>query len=182
MTEEQPNNNQVLGPNIILFILSIVIIANVDKKVFDEIDYQTYYNLIAMMLYSTVAIFISSIVLCLSIVCADNTCCKLIQLIVSSLPLLFLILFMVFIGMIWHHDPNHTVLFYPEFWTEWAFKVHDVNNKEIFYHITDVLIRIYSTLALILSFVLPCCLFLFCATKVNKPSPSLRPGMQDSIL
>ena len=156
MSDETNQKNAVLGPNTVLFILSIIVIANVDEKKFHDLDYQTYYYLIAMILYSTVAIYIGTIVLCFSVPCSDNKLCNIIQLVMASLPFIFLGLMFVFIGMIWHHDPNHSVVFYKEFWTEWAFEVH--NEKAPFYYMTDVLVRIYSTCMLVLSCIMPCIL------------------------
>ena len=183
MSEEAKSNNQILGPNTVLFILSIVVVANVDEKEFHDLDYQTYYYLIAMILYSTVAIYIGTIVLCLTITCSDNKCCNIIQVIMGILPVLFLILMFVFMGMIWHHDPKHSILFYKEYWSEWAFKVSNVNGKETFYYMTDVLIRIYSFAMMVLSIILPCILCAFGGITIfSKKDSPIKPSRSSGVL
>ena len=161
MSEENQSQSSQLGLNFVIFILAILIVANTEKEEWFALDYQTYYYFIVFSLLASSMIIFTSCIACTGILCAESACGKIFIAMATILPFLVLVVFYVFICMIWHHDPNHTILFFKEFWTEASFTV--VAKKSIYYYMGDVIIRIYSTLFLILSCILPCILGAGCA-------------------
>lgn len=164
MSEEnqsQSSQSSQLGLNFVIFILAILIVANTEKEEWFALDYQTYYYFIVFSLLASSTILFTSCISCTGMLCVESTCGKIFIAIAMALPFLVLVVFYVFISMIWHHDPNHTILFFKEFWTELSFTV--VAKKSTYYYMGDVIIRIYSTFFLILSCILPCVLGVGCA-------------------
>ena len=161
MSEENQLQSSQLGLNFVIFILAILIVANTEKEEWLALDYQMYYYFIVFSLVASSMIIFTSCIACTGILCVESACGKIFIAIAMALPFLVLVVFYVFICMIWHHDPNHTILFFKEFWTEASFTI--IAKKSMYYYMGDVIIRIYSTLFLILSFILPCTIGIGCA-------------------
>ena len=159
MSKENQSQSSQLTLNFIMFILAILIVANTEKEEWLALDYQIYYYLIVFSLLASSSMIFTTCMTCTGILCVENVLGTMIISIAMFLPFLVLVIYYVFISMIWYHDPNHTILFFKEFWTEASFTV--VAKKSIYYYIGDIIIRIYSTLFLILSFILPCIIGVF---------------------
>ena len=161
MSEENQSQSSLLSLNFVIFILAILIVANTEKEEWFALDYQTYYYFIVFSLLASSTIIFTTCIACTGMLCVESACGKIFIAMATVLPFLVLVVFYVFICMIWHHDPNHTILFFKEFWTEASFIV--VAKKSTYYYMGDVIIRIYSTFFLILSCILPCVLGAGCA-------------------
>ena len=175
MSEENQSQSSLLTLNFVIFILAILIVANTEKEEWLALDYQMYYYLIVFSLLASSTMIFTTCMTCTGVLCVENVCGKIFIAIATALPFLVLVIYYVFICMIWHHDPNHTILFFKEFWTEASFTV--VAKKSTYYYIGDVIIRIYSTLFLILSFILPCILGLFGCVGLKKTEVSTTPSV-----
>lgn len=174
MSEENQSQSSQLTLNFVIFILAILVVANTEKDEWFALDYQTYYYFIVFSLFASSIMIFTTCMTCTGVLCAENACGKIFIAMAVALPFLVLVVYYVFICMIWHHDPNHTILFFKEFWTEASFTV--VANKSTYYYMGDVIIRIYSTLFLILSFILPCILVAGCAA-LKKPEVQTTPSV-----
>lgn len=158
--ETEKSNNS--GPiSFILFICTIIVIANTKQSVFEDLDHDSYYNLILFSLIATGILTGLSLVSCCGVLVSisqeNNTCLSFIQLATMVIALALLIGYYYYIGVIWHDDPSHSVLFYGDFWTTPALDFnhhghhhghhHSIDQKWA-YVMTDVLVRIYSTILL----------------------------------
>ena len=173
--DSQPQSNQ-LTLNGIIFIGAILVVANTELDYWKEINYQVYYYFIVFSLISSGMALFTNVIIFSDMLCMDTACGKTFLKLAFIIPALTFIVFYVFICMIWHHDPEHTILFYNEFWSELAFSVH--TNKPLYYKIGDIIVRIYSTLFLIISFILPCIIIAYVAmlcSRAKEPptTPSL---------
>ena len=166
MSEENQSQSSQLGFNFVIFILAIVVVANTDKDEWHALDYQTYYNFMILTLFASCMAIFTICITGSGAVYSEHTFGKICMTLGVVLSFLVLLVFYLFICMIWHHDPNHTILFYKEFWSEFSFKVSV--DKKVYYYIGDVLIRIYSTALLILLFIIPCILCIACAEMKHK--------------
>lgn len=159
--ETEKSNNSGPFPTI-LFICNIIVIANTKQSVFEDLDHGSYYNLILFSLIATGILTGLSLVSCCGVLVSisqeNNTCCLgFIQLATMVIALALLIGYYYYIGVIWHDDPSHSVLFYGDFWTNPALDFnhhghhhghhHSIDHKWA-YVMTDVLVRIYSTILL----------------------------------
>ena len=175
MSEENQTQSSQLTLNFAIFILAILIVANTEKEEWFALDYQTYYYFIVFSLLASSTMIFTTCMTCTGVLCAENACGKMFIAIAMALPFIVLVIFYVFICMIWHHDPNHTILFFKKFWTEASFTV--VAKKSTYYYMGDVIIRIYSTVFLILSIILPCILGVFGCAVLKKPEVQTTPSV-----
>ena len=133
-----------------LFICSIIVLANVDPNEYNQIRHIAYYNFILMLP-------------CLLAGAAAAMCCITASSMASgkinwpAFYLLFLSFFTIsltFMGMVWHNDPTHSIIFYKEFWTENALVFETPPKHAWAYVMGDVIIRIESVSIMIICFVM----------------------------
>lgn len=147
--------------NLVLFILNIVVITNTDPEVFDILGHKTYYDFILFLLVVTSVFLVLAFLSCCGVLVninnsLENNCLiKLIQLISIISIVATIISLYYFMGCVWHQDSTHSVLFYADFWKELAmnFSGHaQLKHREVAkwaYVMSDILVRIYSTLVII---------------------------------
>lgn len=175
--ESNKSNGGALSLPFVLFILNIVVIANTSRDDFKALGHELYYqfeffNLVGLVVFF--AYFIIYICGQAGAAATENQRLSLILNIGMGVLIVSLITTtLYYMGSIWHGDPNHSILYYPEYWKESVmdFSCHNttdvvktdcrVYDKKWAYVMSDVVVRIYSFLFMILfSIVLPiivCC-------------------------
>lgn len=154
MPENESNNNSSSIIPFVCFIIGILVLANTSIDTWDEVGHQCYINYILFTLSASLAVIVLICGgVCLTM-CSKNE--TLLSCIGFSVPVIFLLTAYALMGIIWHEDPEHSVLFYKEFWTEWAFDIPKGTSGVTYFRMGDVVIRIYSTTMILLTFMMPC--------------------------
>lgn len=157
-----------------LFICSIIVLANVDPNEYNQIRHIAYYNFILML----PCLLAGGAVLMCCITTASMSSGNINW---TAFYLLFLSLFVIiltFMGMVWHNDPTHSIIFYKEFWTENALVFETTPKHAWAYVMGDVIIRIESATTMFLCVVMgigalgACCGVVY---KCRDSNPSLIP-------
>jgi len=157
-----------------LFICSIIVLANVDPNEYNQIRHIAYYNFILML----PCLLAGGAVLMCCITASSMSSGKINW---PAFYLLFLSVFIIiltFMGMVWHNDPRHSIIFYKEFWTENALVFETPPKHAWAYVMGDIIIRIESVSIMIICFVMglgglcTCCGAVY---KCHDSNPSLIP-------
>ncbi len=154
MPENESNNNSSSIIPFACFIIGILVLANTSLDTWDEVGHQCYINYILFTLSASLAVIVLICGgVCLTM-CSKNE--TLLSCIGFSVPVIFLLTAYALMGIIWHEDPEHSVLFFKQFWTEWAFDIPKGTSGVTYFRMGDVVIRIYSTFMILLTFAMPC--------------------------
>ena len=113
----------------VIFVLNIIVLANTNREDFMSVfkeNGETYYLCNQITTWGTLAFWVLSIFVACGLIGgevsgSDNTMCILCSAsILLFCSLAYLVVAIVFMCIIWSHDPEHTFLGYNKFWTEGA--------------------------------------------------------------
>lgn len=153
-SDNNNNNNTSSVINFACFIIGILVLANTSLDTWDEVGHKCYIDFIILTISATFSVIVLICGgVCLTM-CSKNE--TLLSCIGFSVPMIMLLSAYALMGIIWHEDPEHSVLFYKEFWTEWAFDIPKGTSGVTYFRMGDVVIRIYSTTMILLTFMMPC--------------------------
>ena len=192
MTESDSNNSKggTLSLPFILFILNIVVIANTSRNNFKSLGHELYYDFELFNLVIIGVFFAYFIIYTIGQVAAatneNKTLIFILNIGMLVVGLSYIVTTLYYMGSIWHEDPKHSILYYEEYWKESVMDFRCLNttqlntnltqslrngnvcrvyDKKWAYIMSDVVVRIYSFILIILfSIVLPiivCCLGCF---------------------
>ena len=148
------NNNTSSVINFACFIIGILVLANTNLDTWDEVGHKCYIDFIILTISATFSVIVLICGgVCLTM-CSKNE--TLLSCIGFSVPMIMLLSAYALMGIIWHEDPEHSVLFFKQFWTEWAFDIPKGTSGVTYFRMGDVVIRIYSTIMILLTFMMPC--------------------------
>lgn len=170
MSETQSSSSSN-GINFILLILGIVVLANTSLDTWALLDHKSYIDFIIFTISASFAIIVLACFGgCVSVALNNPDCMNCFMI---SIPIIFILTAYSLMGIIWHIDPEHSVLFYKGFWTEWAFDVPKGTSGVVFYKIGDVMIRIYSVSIITLTLCMPCIIppYIVLIRAASTPSP-----------
>lgn len=143
---------------LVLFILNIIVITNTQKEVFHQLGHDSYYNYILFsLIYTYVVIGVSFLTWGGVIFLATSNTEQ------YNYPYKIQVLFFImgciiiggnyyFMGKVWYDNPQYSLLFYNKFWSEGALPNLSLSNKWA-YVMSDILIRIYSTIILLFTMI-----------------------------
>ena len=150
--DDNKSKTYASGLSSVLLICSIIVLANVDPQEYKMIHKESYYNYI-LMIPCLIAGILGSVCLSLCLVCRKGELYTIYVIIVCVGALAISYSFM---GMVWYNDPKHSMLINKEFWTETAIKFNIKPEKYWAYIMSDVVIKIYSALLMVLAVLIPC--------------------------
>ena len=155
MPENESNNNNTSKViNFACLIIGILVLANTSLDTWDEVGHKCYIDFIIFTISATFSVIVLICGgVCLTL-CSKNE--TLLSCIGISVPIIMLVSAYALMGIIWHEDPEHSVLFFKQFWTEWAFDIPKGTSGVTYFRMADVVIRIYSTTIILLTFMMPC--------------------------
>lgn len=155
-TSSSSSSNSFWG--LAFLVCNIIVLANTERDVFQQLNHVSYYDFIVFSLVLICYSYIYLIVLCCcsaSINDNNSNCVIYFTQLFSGLSFLgLLICTYTFMGKVWHEDPNHSVLFYREYWSKEAMSNLKHIDNAPFYTMTDVLIRIYSFITILFTIAL----------------------------
>ena len=154
MPENESNNNSSSIIPFVCFIIGILVLVNTSLDTWDEVGHKCYIDFIILTISATFSVIVLICGgVCLTM-CSKNE--TLLSCIGFSVPIIMLLSAYALMGIIWHEDPEHSVLFFKQFWTEWAFDIPKGTSGVTYFRMGDVVIRIYSTTMILLTFMMPC--------------------------
>ncbi len=124
-SDSKSSNGSILSTSFVLFILNIIIIKSATYDQFLVLGLGERWKFHEYMMWAAVGLFIATLVIIwfgtVSVVSENETCFNITG-VISTLALIGLftvfILQYVWMGEMWHKDPEHTIFFYNKFWSD----------------------------------------------------------------
>lgn len=142
----------------VFLVCNILVLTQIDPKVLHEIDHSCYHDFLVFSVVALAYFYIMLILIRLlgSQINENNTVC------ITNLIKLNYVIFLVsivislfyFMDKIWEQDSRHSVLIYRGFWSESAFNMSKNISNKWAYTMTDILIRIYSSIVIMFSIII----------------------------
>jgi len=154
--DEDSKNGSACGFNLIMFILTIIVFANVNSLMIGiaGCDLTIEYDYIQFAMYGTIVSMVTYLILAIAIVFERRG--EIIQ------KLCFFIIFgcminqFYWMGQIWHAYHKSYLFFYTDFWTTTRSQCIDAPNQWV-YTMMCVLIKIYGARMMLVVLCIPCC-------------------------
>ena len=128
MTSDDENDSSKssgLCLNFVLLILNIVIIESGSLEQFQAIGLGDRWLFHNYMMWASVTILISTLVMlwlgCVTIISENDGCARLFQMVGFLCTIgifVAVVIEYVYMGKLWHSDPEHTIFFYGPYWSE----------------------------------------------------------------
>ncbi len=130
MTDEEKKDSNVGSLAFPIFILNVVVLANTTREGFIQVFHsngETFYLYNQISTWCTLGLFVLSILTACGVVgssAANDGEVGWFGMICGSVALLALVAYLVtcivFVGIMWYNDPEHTFLGYKKYWSEGA--------------------------------------------------------------
>ena len=154
--DEDSKNGSACCVNLIMFILTILVFANVNSLMIGitGCDLTIEYDYIQFAMYGTILSMVSYIILAIAIVFERRG--KIIQKLCFFIIIGCMINQFYWMGQLWDAYPKSYLLFYNDFWTTTRSQCIDAPNQWV-YTMMCVLIKIYGALMMLVVLCIPCC-------------------------
>lgn len=177
----------------VLFILNIIIFANTNSNDFDTISDKCFYYFHRNMMICGIIMYGLSILLtCFTRVSAmtiTNNYFKYTMLFCQGILVIGILVTVAVqywqLGILWQKYPEHTIMFYPEFWNEGLSNFNNTTVEHWPYVMSDVVVRIdsfcFMSLPIILGFALFCTGSVMCYTTACPPRKRVHPTLEGNM-